>query len=133
MKEAYASFYLEGRDDRLLKSDIDVDDIAEQVIAGKGSIHELLVKAATAAAEPLRVDRKKRQWLEDFEDEIKEAGGDAEEAYGTYLSGRIDQLVSQLDDDVVAAMSLELGGEEDDEDEEDDDEEDEGDDAGGES
>ena len=124
MKTAYVFFYLQGREDRLIKNDIDTDEIAEAVTAGKGSIHDLLVKAAAAAAEPLRVDRKKRTWIEDWEDEIKEAGGDSDEAYSTYLQGRIDELAHALDADVVAAM-VDPGEDEDDGDEEEEGEDDE--------
>ena len=132
MKPAYVSFYLEGREDRLIKNDIDTDQIAEQVTAGKGTIHALLSAAATAAAEPLRVGRKKREWTEEFESEIKEAGGDQDEAYATYLQGRIDELAHRLEGDVVDAMHGEgedEDGDADEEDEESDEDEDEDDDG----
>lgn len=125
MTPAYVAFYLDGREDRLLKHDIDTVQVAEEVGDGKGSIHELLVKAATSAAEPLRVDRKKRSWLEEYADEIKEAGGDGELAYQHYIQGRIDEVVHRLDGDVVEELS-EMNGDESDEDEdEEEDEEDE--------
>lgn len=131
MKPTYVCFYLAGRDDRLIKNDIDTDDIAEAVCAGKGTVHELLVKAATAAAEPLRVDRKKRNWIEEWEDEIKEAGGDSDEAYGHYVQGRIDELAHRLEGDVIDTMIVITAGEDEeggDEDEDEDEDEDDGDD-----
>lgn len=125
LNPAYVAFYLDGREDRLLKHDIDTVQIAEEVGDGKGSIHELLVKAATSAAEPLRVDRKKRSWLEEYEDEIKEAGGDGELAYQHYIQGRIDEVVHRLDGEVVEELSAMHGEESDDDEDEDDDEDDE--------
>lgn len=127
MKPTYAWFYIEGREDRSLKHDIDTDQIAKQVMDGKGSIHDLLVKAAKSAAEPLQVARKKRTWIEEFEGEIKEAGGDSEEAYRHYIDGRVDELVHRLDGDVVESLA-ELSGAETDggDDDEDEDEEEDG-------
>lgn len=126
---AYVAFYLDGREDRLLKHDIDTVQIAEEVGDGKGSIHEMLVKAATSAAEPLRVDRKKRTWLEEYEGEIKEAGGDGELAYQHYIQGRIDEVVHRLDGEVVEELSSMHGEESDDEDDDDDEDEDEDEEA----
>lgn len=133
MKAAYACFYLEGREDRVLRSDIDTLEIAQLVIDGKGEIHDLVKKAAAAAAEPLRVDRKKRRWIEDSAEEIKLAGGSNEDAYAHYLDGRIDELVYRLEGDVVedigSLISDEEPGDEDDaEDEDEEDDEDEDDD-----
>jgi hypothetical protein len=119
MQKEYVTFYLLGRDEKKLKNDIDIDQIAEQVIEGKGTIYELLHKAATVAVAPLREGRRKRDWLEEYESEIKECGGDGEAAYQHYLDGRVDELVVLLDDEVVGAMA----GDEEDEDEEDEDEE----------
>lgn len=117
---AYVSFYLDGREDRLLKHNIDTIQVAEEVGDGKGSIHELLLKAATSAAEPLRVDRKKRAWLEEFEEEIKSAGGNGELAYQHYVQGRIDEVVHRLDGEVVEELTDMHGDESDDEDEDED-------------
>jgi hypothetical protein len=131
MKPTYATFYIEGREDRLLKHDIDTDEIARLVMNGKGSIHELLTKAAKAAAEPLLVARKKRTWIEEFEDEIKTAGGDSEEAYRHYIDGRVDELAFSLERDAVEALGDACGSDatkeegEADEEEEDEDDEDE--------
>lgn len=133
MKESYAPFYIAGRADRLIKSDVDTEEIAALVLKGNGSIHELLVKAVTEVAAPLRVDRKKKAWYEEYEDEIKEAGGDQEEAYRHYLQGRIDELVFQLEPEVLDELEISLGGDPDgdeEHDEDDDDDADEDDDKG---
>jgi hypothetical protein len=131
----YAFFYLEGREERLLKADIDTHEIAKKVVVDGGSIHELLHAAVTRAAEPLRVDRKKRQWIDDYEDDIKAMGGDSEHAYDHWIEGRIDELVSSLESEVIDEMTAIVHGDEDedeggdeDEDEGDDEDEDEGDD-----
>jgi DNA polymerase III delta subunit len=128
MKPTYVTFYIEGREDRLLKHDIDTDEIARLVMNGKGSIYELLLKASKAAAEPLLVARKKRTWIEEFEAEIKTAGGDAEEAYRHYIDGRVDELAFSLERDAVEALAEACGSGTsgdgvDDEDEDDEDEE----------
>ena len=122
MKSDYAYFYLEGRDDKRLRADIDTEQIARDVIAGKGLIYELVHKAVASAAEGHRVERKKRQWIEEYQDDINAAGGDGEEAYRHYLDGRIDELTHVLEGEVVDNMAELLGGEDDgdEEDEEDD-------------
>lgn len=131
MKAAYACFYLEGREDRVLRSDIDTEEIAQRVLDGKGDIHDLVKKAAAAAAEPLRIDRKKRRWIEDSADEIKAAGGDNEEAYNHYLDGRVDELVYRLESDVLEDIGALISDEDPDDDEDVEDEEDEEDEPEG--
>jgi hypothetical protein len=112
MDADYAFFYLEGREAKVLRADIDTAAIAEQVLAGKGGIHELLHKAVSDAAKGLEVDRQKRRWLADYEDEIKDAGGNGDSAYRHYCDGRIDELVYQLEPEVVEDIGIEIGGEE---------------------
>lgn len=116
MNADYVWFYLEGREAKLLRTDIDTAAIAEKVVAGKGGIHELLHTAASDAAKGLAVDRQKRRWLADYEDDIKEAGGDGEVAYKHYCDGRVDELVMQLEPEVVEEMAIEVGGDEDEDD-----------------
>lgn len=127
MQASYAFFYIEGRDEKLLKHDIDTEEIAKAVLAGKGSIHELAHKAATTAAEPLRIDRKKNLWMDNYEDDIKTAGGDTEAAYEHYLAGRIDELTTRLETEIVSDITVEACGDEDGDDEEEDDDDDGGD------
>ena len=43
----YEFFYLEGREERALKADIDTTEIAKEVCEKGGSIHELLHAAVT--------------------------------------------------------------------------------------
>lgn len=130
MKQAYISFYLEGREDRALKHDIDIEEIAKQVVSGKGTIHELVHKAAKTAAEPQLAARKKRTWIEEFDEEIKLAGGDGDEAYRHYIDGRIDELTHRLEVDVFETIVDMCGGDGEDEDGGDDKEEDDDDEEG---
>lgn len=127
MKSDYAFFYLEGRDDKKLRADIDTEAIAKDVLADKGSIHDLVRAAVSAAAEAHRVERKKRQWIDEYAEDIQAAGGDGEEAYRHYLDGRIDELTSMLESEVIEDMSALVGGDEEDDEDEDGDEEDEDD------
>lgn len=129
MNADYAFFYLAGREAKLLRTDIDTAAIAEQVLAGKGDIHALLHKAVSDAAKGLEVDRQKRRWLADYEDEIKEAGGDNDVAYRHFCDGRIDELVYQLEPEVVEDIGDEIGGGEDDDEETGDDADAEGEDG----
>ncbi len=119
LSDKYLLFYLEGREAKMLKADIDTEAVAEEVEAGKGSIHELLHKAVSDAARAEGVDRAKRRWIAEYEDEIKDAGGDGELAYQHYVAGRVDELVHRLDGEVVDFLA---GDEDDDEEEEEGDE-----------
>jgi hypothetical protein len=121
MKAEYAFFYLEGREAKVLRADIDTGAIAERVLAGDGTIHELLHKAASDAAKGLEVDRQKRRWISDYEEEIKEAGGDGDEAYRHYCDGRVDELVYTLEPEVVEDIGVEIGDAEDPDDDDDED------------
>lgn len=134
MKADYAWAYLEGREERLIKHDIDVEQLAEQVLEGKGSVHEVTRAAVATAAKPLALDRKKREWIADYDESIKgSVGSDSNTAYEHYLEGRIDELTSRLEDEVVVAIGDivvddgedDEGGEGDDDEPDDDAEEDE--------
>lgn len=117
MKADYAWAYLAGREERLIKNDIDVEHLAEQVLEGKGTVHEVTRAAVSAAAKGLAVDRKKRDWIADYDEEIKgSVGSDSNVAYEHYLEGRIDELTSRLEDEVVEAIGEIVGDDGDDED-----------------
>lgn len=133
MKEAYAYFYVLGREDRAFKNDIDTEALAKRVLDGKGTIHEVALEAATAAASSLRIDRKRKLWLEEYGDEIAKAGGDGEEAYQHYLDGRIDTVTAALEDEIFDDLADRVApednkGDDDDEDDDGEDEEDDDDD-----
>ncbi len=124
LQPGYAFFYLEGREERTLKADIDTTEIAKKMCEDGGSIHERLHEAASKAAQSLFVDRKKRQWLEDFEEDIKTAGVDPDQAYAAWCEGRVDELVFTIEGEVVEEMNAFLHGDEEDDADEDDDDED---------
>lgn len=127
----YAPYYLEGREERLLKVDIDTAEIARLVIEEGGSLHDRLHEAVSKAAGTLAVDRKKRQWIADCEDDIRAAGHNNDHAYEAWCEGRIDELVGSLESEVLEEMgALIHGDEDDDEDEDDDDDDDDEDDKG---
>lgn len=124
MKQAYAYFYVLGREERAFKNDIDTEELAKRVLDDKGTIHEIAREAATAAASSLRVDRKKRLWLEEYADEIREAGGDTEDAWNHYIDGRIDTVTAELEDEIFEDLAEDVApGEEEDEEEDEDEEE----------
>ena len=126
---AYMGFYLDGRDAKLLRHDIDENELAEQILE-KGDLRGTIHAAAARSAAGPQLDRYKRQWLRDNEEEIKEAGGDADAAWKAFLDGRIDELANALEPNVLEAMEEALGDEDGDDDEEveDEDEDDEGED-----
>lgn len=122
LKEPYAIFYAEGRSEDSLDNDIDTEAIAADVVNGKGSPYELCLAAATTAAATLQTGNERREWLEENDIAIKSAGGDKEEAYKHYCAGRIDELASELEDEVTEILCEDLleGDDEDDDEEEDD-------------
>lgn len=119
MNTHYIWFYLLGRDGKKLKADIDTEKIAEDVASGKGTIHELLSEAVTKAARAMDVDKSKRRWAGEYEDEIREAGGDSEAAYDHFCQGRIDEAVGVLEGEVLNELEDEYGDDSDDDDSED--------------
>lgn len=133
IQRKYAAFYIEGRESSKLRCDVDEEDLAARVLDGKISVHDACVAAAENAAKPLEVDRRKRTWLADNEDAIKDANDCAsdgkmepkwgDEAYSHYLHGKIDELAMMLESDVVEAMSHDLFDDDNEEGEEDGDSE----------
>lgn len=123
LKRAYMPFYLEGRydeseDEYLSDSDdLDVDKLAEKCLAGPDDVNHVLTAAVTQLAAPLEHGKDKRDWIAEHKNEIKDAGGDGDEAYAHYVKGMVDEAVHALTEDVLEAMSPD--------DEEDDEEEDE--------
>jgi hypothetical protein len=122
MIEAYAYFYVEGWNEKPLKNEIDTEVLAQKVLDGKGTVHELCVEAAKNAAKPLEMGRRKKDWLDDYDEAIKTAGGDKDAAYQHYLDGRIDALAAELTNEVMDDIEDAVGEDdgEGDEDEDDD-------------
>lgn len=124
MKEAYAYFYVLGREERPFKNDIDTEQLAKKVLDDKGTIHDVALAAASAAAESLRIDRKKRLWLDEYEDEIAKAGGDKDLAWNHFIDGRIDTVTAELEDAIFDDLAEAVAPSEDDDDEGDDEDDD---------
>ena len=125
----YWLFYDIGRDDKIIKNDIDVERLAEQLHARGGDLRQLLYDACGNAAKPLESGKYRRAWIGEYRDEISKAGGDEELAYTAYLRGRIDELAYDLERELREELPMPEWAEAPDEDDANDDEEgDEGDD-----
>lgn len=120
LKKPYIMFYLEGREADSLQHSIDEADLAELVIDGKGMPYEVALAAAQKVASEHASGVRKTKWIGQSRPEIKEAGGDADEAYRHYLLGRTDALALDLESEVVELMNdddeVELTDEDDDKD-----------------
>lgn len=122
LNKSYLPFYLEGRNAKPLKHELDVAELANQVLKGE-SPPKVALAAVMTAAEPLYATRHRARWVGKHEAGIATAGGDADAAYRHFVQGRLDELAAEID----ALICEELEGEEDadeDNDEEDDEEED---------
>lgn len=125
VKGDYWKFYLEGRGEkRLLKHEIAEDELVELMESG-AQFREVVAEACAKAAVPLETGKRKRQWVDDHQEEIRSAGGDADAAYVAYLQGRVDELAYALEEAVLTELGERFdaeGGEneEDGEDEEED-------------
>lgn len=126
MKAAYMPFYLEGvadeEDTEDLSGDesLDVESLAKRALAGPDDVHTVISNAVKALAAPMEHGTDKRDWIADHKDEIKDAGGDADEAYRHYCKGCIDEAVLELTNEVIEEMMPE-DHEDDDETEEEED------------
>ena len=123
----YWLFYDIGRDDKILKNDIDVARLAEKLHSRGGDLRQLLYEACESAAKPLETGKHRRAWIEEYREEISKAGGDDELAYFAYLRGRIDELAYDLERDLREELPMpdwadieEDEGDGDDDDEDDD-------------
>lgn len=128
MNASYMPFYLEGRtdedDDPIISDDdsLDIDKLAETAMAGGDDLRTILTRAVTALAAPLEHGKDKADWIAENKRAIKDAGGDAEEAYKHYCKGVIDEAVYTLETEVLDAMFEEEGDEDEEEEDEDDEE-----------
>ncbi len=126
----YWLFYDIGRDEKLLKNDIDVATLGEKLVQRGGDLRTAIYEAAESAAKPLESGKHRRAWIEEYQTEISKAGGSDESAYAAYLRGRIDELAYALEEDVREAMPMPEWADRDDdgEDDEDGDDDDDSDD-----
>jgi hypothetical protein len=126
MKPEYIPFYLDGREDTLVRHAIDPDDVAAAILAGGKSVHEALHEVADAAVKA-KLHDKRKGWLREHAEDIKESGGDESEAWDHFVAGRVDELVSTLETATIEAL-IELVDVDEDEDDENSGEGDDGED-----
>ena len=92
IKGNYWQFYLKGRGEkRLLKNDIDVGELAKQIIGSGGLLRQTLSEATAAAGKPLEVGKAKRKWLDEHADAIKDLKAIPDVAYSAWCQGRMDE------------------------------------------
>lgn len=126
MKTEYIPFYLDGREDSLVRHSVDPDDVAATIMKGGKSVHEALQAAAEGACKAKLFDKKK-SWLKEHAEDIKDAGGNQEDAWLHYLDGKTDALIESLEPAVIEALNEITSDGDEDGDEEDDDDDDEDD------
>lgn len=126
IKHAYWCFYLEGRRERLLRTDIDLSKILADMKKNGTSLRDTLYAACQAAGAPMDAGKIKRVWLAEHDEDIGKAGGDTDEAFKAWREGRIDELAYALEIDLVDVMADELGVDDEEEDDDDDDDDEDG-------
>lgn len=122
----YWPFYLEGRADKLLRHDIDIDALVTRLTSNDDvSLRDAVREACATAASALAGSKDQRKWVDKHKTAIADAGGDSDAAHSAWRQGRIDELAYSLEQDVVDAISDEVLDEEEEEDDDDEDDEDE--------
>lgn len=96
----YLYFYLLGRRDDELPCSIDLARLANRVLDGE-PLRAVTLEVAEQAANAAELDGYREEWVEVNEAEVKEAGGDADKAYGLYRQGQIDELAVSLESEVL--------------------------------
>lgn len=129
IKGDYWQCYLDGRADKLLRNDIDAQQLADDVVGKGGTLRDVVASACNRVAAPMESGRTKQRWVSEAAAFIKTAGGDAEAAYAAYLQGRVDKLAAKTERRVVEALEeMFPDGEVEEEEDDDEDEDDEGED-----
>ncbi len=104
IKRKYWGFYLLGREERRLRNEIDPAVVARGILdEEEASLAQAVTTACEGAAASISA-RVKKNWLADHETEIRESGVDAEEAYRSWIAGRVDELAVAIESDVAAAL-----------------------------
>jgi len=104
---SYATFYLQGRSEVAetgVEIEIDLTAVAERVIAGE-KLATVTTQVATDALKAKQNSRERRDWFEEMDEDIKDAGGDKEKAYALFCEGRVDELRHIVEDELVNAMT----------------------------
>lgn len=123
----YMYFYLIGRQEDELTSEVDLTALAERVLAGE-KMRDVTYQVALDAAKANEHNGHRRDWLIDNRDEIAEAGGDENKAYALYQQGCVDELAHGIENDLMGEIielldDIELGEAGGDADDEEDEEE----------
>lgn len=107
---AYWIFYLEGRGaERTRNLRIDIAELAASLAAESPlRLHELVRLACEKAYIARETERKKREWMEDNEEEL-DGLVDAVHAYKMYCAGRIDSLAEVTEQELLDEMDSKLG------------------------
>lgn len=110
----YWGLYLDGRGQpRPRGLQIDVAAIVATVLAtesppnwttSKVSLHDIVRTACAAAITDRHPERHKREWLEDNEELILEQKLDKETAWSAWMAGRVDELTSHIEVEVLDEM-----------------------------
>jgi hypothetical protein len=126
-------FYLLGREDSLLRIDLDADEMASTFSKGnEGDIHSVISRKVTdwdkAQRSTSKFSRKKKGWLAENDDDIKSRSVDPEVAHSAYRQGQIDEYIYASEPLVIEKLQDIAGIEPEGEDGEETEPEDDGDD-----
>lgn len=105
IKRKYWGFYLLGREERRLRNEIDPEVIARKILEEEDASLPAMVTAACAEVGAALTARTKKNWLAEHEQGIKASESEPEEAYRSWVAGRVDELASAIESGVVAALS----------------------------
>src|SRR5512142_1882324 len=130
IKGDYWQCYLDGREEKLLRTSLDAGALAKQLVATGGSLRDMVMGECVRAAAPLESGKAKQRWLMEAEEFFEDAGHDADAAYAAYLKGRIDKLAAKTERRVIDALDEMFGDAEESDDEEDEDDDEDGDEEG---
>jgi hypothetical protein len=131
IKENLWSFYVEGREGRLIHCD---EDILALVTASELPVLQACRRVAEEAARAVATNvRTKRKWidehLDDFKQIAKDHGScDQEAAFAAWVDGRTDKLALKLQKRCVDDLYDQTFGDDDDDDDDDEDEDEDDDD-----
>lgn len=104
----YWTFYLMGRDEKLLRHKEDMATLVDKLRAPAELRPKLLEVARHACDDYYGVvpnrTRQHRKWLNDHADAITAAGGDKEAAFAAWRQGRIDELAYAIEGQAVEAL-----------------------------
>lgn len=113
-QEHYWSFFLDGRDHRVLRHATDVPALVAKLKSGDG----VRAPAMAAALEVVRAVSPvhKGKWLKENQAEIASLGVDPDRAFAAWMAGRSDKLAAVIEKAVLRALDDDDEGAPDDDD-----------------